>query len=119
MTETSSLPDSSLYFFRLLFIKTADDTKKQVSMHEIGNEAGLDKPASNNIAEELMSLGLIAKNLLAAPFPAASGLAKKAHLKRGAGFLIFPSTTHPVLSWQTTRLSAKKMHGHHRYPCRS
>ena len=59
MTEASSLPDSSLNFFRSLFIRTGGDTKKQVSMHEIGNEAGLDKPASKNIAEELMRLGLI------------------------------------------------------------
>ncbi len=59
MTEASSLPDSSLLFFRSLFIKTGGDTQKQVSMHEIGNEAGLDKSASKNIAEELMSLGLI------------------------------------------------------------
>ena len=28
-------------------------------MHEIGNEAGLDKSASKTVAEELMSLGLI------------------------------------------------------------
>ncbi len=59
MTEASSLPDSSLLFFRSLFIKTGGDTRKQVSMHEIGNEAGLDKSASKYIAEELMSLGLI------------------------------------------------------------
>jgi hypothetical protein len=59
MTEASSLPDSSLQFFRLLFIKTGGDAIKQVSMHEIGNEAGLDKSASKNVAEELMSLGLI------------------------------------------------------------
>lgn len=59
MTEASSLPDSSLHFFRSLFIKTGGDARKQVSMHEIGNEAGLDKSASKNIAEELMSLGLI------------------------------------------------------------
>jgi hypothetical protein len=59
MTEASSLPDSSLHFFRSLFVKTGGDIKKQVSMHDIGNEAGLDKPASKMIAEELMSLGLI------------------------------------------------------------
>jgi hypothetical protein len=59
MTEASSLPDSSLLFFRSLFIKTGGDARKQVSMHEIGNESGLDKPASKSIAEELMSLGLI------------------------------------------------------------
>ncbi|MBI5593411.1 MAG: hypothetical protein HY881_23385 [Deltaproteobacteria bacterium] len=59
MTEATSLPDNGLQFFRSLFIKTGGDTKKQVSMHEIGNEAGLDKPASKNLAEELMSLGLI------------------------------------------------------------
>jgi hypothetical protein len=59
MTETSALPDSSVPFFRSLFIKTSGDKKKQVSMHEIGNEAGLDKPASKTVAEELMSLGLI------------------------------------------------------------
>jgi hypothetical protein len=59
MTEANSLPDISLQFFRLLFIKTGGDTQKQVSMHEIGNEAGLDKSASKNIAEELMSLCLI------------------------------------------------------------
>jgi hypothetical protein len=59
MTVTSVLPDSSLYFFRLLFIKTGGDTQKQVSMHEIGNEAGMDKPVSKSTAEELMSLGLI------------------------------------------------------------
>ncbi len=59
MTESSSLPDSSLQFFRSLFIKTGGDKKKQVSMHEIGNEAGLDKSASKTVAEELMSLGLI------------------------------------------------------------
>ena len=59
MTESSSLPDSGLQFFKLLFIKTGGDTKKQVSMHEIGNEAGLDKPESKTIAEDLMSLGLI------------------------------------------------------------
>jgi len=59
MMETSSLPESTLHFFRSLFIKTGGDTQKQVSMHEIGNEAGLDKSASKNIAEELMSLGLI------------------------------------------------------------
>jgi hypothetical protein len=59
MTEASSLPGSSLNFFRSLFVKTGGDIKKQVSMHEIGNEAGLDKSASKNIAEELMRLGLI------------------------------------------------------------
>ncbi len=59
MTEVCSLPDSNLLFFRSLFIKTGGNTQKQVSMHEIGNEAGLDKSASKNIAEELMSLGLI------------------------------------------------------------
>ena len=59
MTEACSLPDSSLHFFRSLFIKTGADTRKQVFMHEIGNEAGLDKSASKNVAEELMSLGLI------------------------------------------------------------
>jgi hypothetical protein len=59
MTEASSLPDISLHFFRSLVIKTGGDTQKQVSMHEIGNEAGLEKSASKNIAEELMSLGLI------------------------------------------------------------
>jgi hypothetical protein len=59
MTEASSLPDSSLQFFRSLYIKTGGDTKKQISMHEIGNEAGLDKSASKSIAEALMSLGLI------------------------------------------------------------
>jgi hypothetical protein len=59
MTEASSLPDCSLHFFRSLFIKTGGDTKKQISMHEIGNEAGLDKSASKSIAEALMSLGLI------------------------------------------------------------
>jgi hypothetical protein len=59
MTEASSLSDSSLQYFRSLFIKTGGDTKKQVSMHEIGNDAGLDKPASKTVAEDLMSLGLI------------------------------------------------------------
>jgi hypothetical protein len=59
MPEANSLPNSSLHFFRSLFIKTGADTRKQVSMHEIGNEAGLDKSASKNVAEELMSLGLI------------------------------------------------------------
>ncbi|MDO9110012.1 MAG: hypothetical protein Q7U40_05100 [Desulfatirhabdiaceae bacterium] len=59
MTEARSLPGSSLDFFRSLFIKTCGDIKKQVSTHEIGNEAGLDKSASKNIAEELMRLGLI------------------------------------------------------------
>ena len=59
MTETSALPDSSLRFFRALFVKTGGDTQKQVSMQDIGNESGLDKSASKNIAEELMSLELI------------------------------------------------------------
>ena len=59
MTEANALPDSSLHFFRSLFIKTNGDTRKQESMHEIGKEAGLDKLASKNIAEDLMSLGLI------------------------------------------------------------
>lgn len=59
MTEASTLPESSLHFFRSLFIKTGGDTKKQASMQDIGNEAGLDKSASKMIAEELMSLGLI------------------------------------------------------------
>lgn len=59
MTEASSLSDSSLHFFRSLFVKTGGDIKKQVSMHDIGNEAGLDKSATKTIAEELMSLGLI------------------------------------------------------------
>jgi hypothetical protein len=59
MTGASFLPGSSLDFFRTLFIKTGGDINKQVSMHEIGNASDLDKSASKNIAEELMSLGLI------------------------------------------------------------
>ena len=59
MTEPSLLPDSHLRFFRLLFIKTSGNIRVQVSMHEIGNEAGLDKSASKTVAEDLMSLGLI------------------------------------------------------------
>jgi hypothetical protein len=59
MTEVNTLSDSSLHFFRSLFIKSGGDTKKQVSMHDIGNEAGLDKSATQTVAEELMSLGLI------------------------------------------------------------
>jgi hypothetical protein len=59
MTEASFLPDSSLQFFRSLYTKTGGNTQKQISMHEIGNEAGMDKSASKTVAEELMSLGLI------------------------------------------------------------
>jgi hypothetical protein len=59
MTEASSLPDTSLNFFRALFIKTGGNPDKQVSMHDIGNEAGLDKSATKNISEDLMSLGWI------------------------------------------------------------
>jgi hypothetical protein len=59
MTESLALPEISLLFFRSLFIRTGGNIQKQVSMHEIGSEAGLDKSASKTVAEELMSLGLI------------------------------------------------------------
>lgn len=59
MTSADDLPESSLLFFKSLFLKTAGEIQKQVSMHDIGNACGLDKAASRMIAEELMSLGLI------------------------------------------------------------
>jgi hypothetical protein len=59
MIESSSLPDSHLQFFRSLFIKTSGNIRVQVSMHEIGNEAGMDKSTSKTVAEDLMSVGLI------------------------------------------------------------
>ena len=59
MTSADNLPESSLLFFKSLFLKTGGEIQKQVSMHDIGNACGLDKAASRMIAEELMSLGLI------------------------------------------------------------
>jgi hypothetical protein len=59
MADFSSFPDNYLEFFRLLFIKTGGNLQKQVSMHEIGNEVGMDKSASKTVAEELMRIGLI------------------------------------------------------------
>lgn len=59
MTASSPLPDQYLPFFRSLFSKTSGHIQKQVSMHEIGNETGLDKTASKSVSEELMRLGLI------------------------------------------------------------
>lgn len=101
MTEACSLPDSSLLFFRSLFIKTGADTRKQVSMHEIGNEAGLDKSASKNVAEELMSLGLIDIRTLSGGI----GLTKEGVLEAQSWFTDIPGISsagmtlgnHPVV----------------------
>lgn len=115
MTETSSLPDSSLCFFRSLFIKTGGDTKKQVSMHEIGNEAGLDKPASKYIAEELMSLGLIAKRSSGRTLSCGIGLNKEGALKARSWFSDIPGIS-PAGIWLGNHPGVFPLHDSRAYP---
>ena len=57
--DTSLLSDAAGLFFKALFQKTDGNASRQISMYDIGHEAGLDKAAAARIAEELMTLGLI------------------------------------------------------------
>ncbi len=59
MSDTSLLSDASEAFFKALFQKTDGDISRQVSMYDVGQNTGIDKPTTARIAEELMSLGLI------------------------------------------------------------
>ncbi|MFH0998415.1 MAG: hypothetical protein V1844_23405 [Pseudomonadota bacterium] len=117
MTEASSLPDSSLLFFRSLFMKTGGDKKKQVSMYAKrssgGNEAGLDKSASKIVAEELMSLGLIAKRSSGRTLAGGIGLTEEGVLEAQDWFADIPGINaagmtignHPVIGGKISTVS--------------
>ena len=59
MNDISPLSDTSEAFFKALFQKTDGDISRQISMYDVGQNAGIDKPSTARIAEELMSLGVI------------------------------------------------------------
>jgi DNA-binding transcriptional ArsR family regulator len=59
MTDPDALGENEARLLKALFEETGGDPSAQVSMYELGEPLGMDRPTVSHAAEELMSEGLV------------------------------------------------------------
>ena len=85
MINSEDIQETKARFLLALFEKTEDEKTGQASMYEVGDGLGMDRDASQRIAEELMADGLVEVRTLSGGIGITDGGIESVRKKGGGG----------------------------------